>query len=70
MYKRKWYLQTWLISLIFAFSIFIIPAILGIILLWLKAKENKVIRTEHMSLLTQIEELKNINVELTNVNKT
>lgn len=63
MYKRKWYLQTWLISLIFAFSIFIIPAILGIILLCLKAKENKIIRTEHMSLLAQIEELKSKSLE-------
>lgn len=62
-YKRKWYLQTWFIALMFAFWFFVIPAVIGIILLYLKSKENKTIQQEHTSLLAQIEELKNKSLE-------
>lgn len=39
--KRKWYLQPWLIAIMFALWIFLIPPIIGIILLILYYKENK-----------------------------
>ncbi len=39
--KHKWYLSTWLICLLFAFWFFIIPAVIGLILLILKYKEDK-----------------------------
>lgn len=58
MYKRKWYLKTWLISLMFAFWFLIIPGIIGIILLFLKSKENKSIQEYDSSLLEQIDKLK------------
>lgn len=40
MYK-KWYLNTWFICLIFAFSYFIIPFIVGVVLVIMQHKENK-----------------------------
>ena len=39
--KGKWYLQTWFICLIFAFSQFVLPAIVGIVLLVLHMIEDK-----------------------------
>ena len=39
--KHKWYLSTWLICLLFAFWFFIIPAVIGLILLIMKYKEDK-----------------------------
>lgn len=59
MYKKKWYLQTWFISLMFAFWFFILPGIIGVILLFLNSKDNKIIQQEQAS---QIEKLKNESV--------
>lgn len=39
--KQKWYLQTWLIAILFAFWFLIIPGIAGIVLLVLQIKDNK-----------------------------
>lgn len=40
--KQKWYLNTWLICILFAFwFIYGIPLVVGIILLMLKAKDEK-----------------------------
>lgn len=39
--KQKWYLQTWLICLLFGMWFFIVPPIIGIFLLILKNKEDK-----------------------------
>lgn len=36
---KKWYLQTWFIAIMFSFSIFIIPFIIGVILLILQYME-------------------------------
>lgn len=38
--KRKWYLQTWFISLMFAFWFFVIPGIVGIVLLIMQFLED------------------------------
>ena len=43
--QKKWYLQTWFLCLIFAFSIFVIPLIIGIMLLIQSIKEDKKIKT-------------------------
>lgn len=63
MYKRKWYLKTWLISLMFALWFLIVPGIIGIILLFLKYKENKSIQEYDSSLLDQIDKLKKETLE-------
>lgn len=39
--KKKWYLHTWIICILFAFWFFIFPTMLGIFLLYLKYKEDK-----------------------------
>ncbi|WP_243124069.1 DUF4041 domain-containing protein [Clostridium tyrobutyricum] len=62
-YKKRWYLKTWFIALMFALWFFIIPPIIGIILLVLKSKENKILQEEHMSLLEQMEKLKKESLE-------
>lgn len=41
MYKRKWYLHTWFISLNFLFFFLVVPLIVGIVLLVKQQKENK-----------------------------
>ncbi|WP_446897482.1 DUF4041 domain-containing protein [Clostridium sp. LBM24168] len=76
--KKKWYLQTWFIAIMFAFWFFIIPGIIGIILLILSIKQDKLIKEDQESLLSQIEKLKSesltgkkeklekINVEINN----
>jgi hypothetical protein len=43
---NKWYLQTWLIALLFALWILIIPPIIGIILLVQQGKQNKKLHEE------------------------
>ena len=47
MYGQKWYLETWFISICFAFSILVFPAIAGAILLLLQVKENKKINEKY-----------------------
>lgn len=39
--KRKWYLGTWIIAIMFALWIFLIPPIIGIILLILRTRQDK-----------------------------
>lgn len=39
--KRKWYLQTWFICLLFSYWMFVIPGIIGLILLFLQHADNK-----------------------------
>ncbi len=45
--KKKWYLQTWFICLLFAFWFFIIPGIAGLILLILQVIENRKIQKKY-----------------------
>ncbi|MDR0885421.1 MAG: hypothetical protein LBN22_03510 [Clostridiales Family XIII bacterium] len=39
--KRKWYLETWFIAILFAFWFLIVPGIIGIILLLLQYSGGK-----------------------------
>ena len=39
--EKKWYLHTWIICAMFAFWFFIIPALIGALLLFLKCKEDQ-----------------------------
>ncbi len=41
MYKKKWYLQTWFISLLIAFWFFVIPGLIGLVFLIMQILENK-----------------------------
>ena len=45
--KRKWYLQTWFICILFAFWPLIIPAILGIIFLVLQILDNNALKKKY-----------------------
>lgn len=56
--KKKWYLQTWLICLLFAFwFIYGIPLLLGILLLVLKNKEEKKLFSQNTQLTTEVSSL-------------
>lgn len=46
MNNQKWYLSTWFISVWFVFSIFVIPFIVGVILLVLQIIESKKVKEE------------------------
>lgn len=46
MSNQKWYLSTWFISVWFAFSIFVIPFIVGVVLLVLQIIESKKVKEE------------------------
>lgn len=45
--KQKWYLQTWFICLLFAFWMFILPGIAGVVLLILQILENSKINKKY-----------------------
>ena len=53
---KKWYLQTWFLCLLFAFSYFIVPLIIGVCLLVLSIKEDKKIKLVYLK-CERIEEL-------------
>lgn len=52
--KQKWYLQTWLICILFAFWFFIFPGILGLVLLILQIIENNKVK-KHYGVVDQLE---------------
>lgn len=56
--NQKWYLQTWLIAILFAFWFFIIPGIVGIILLILQTRNSQQIITNLELERKQIEKTK------------
>lgn len=59
--KKKWYLQTWLICLLFAFRfIYGIPLILGIVLLIFKLKQEKALFSQNEQLTTEINDIKQL----------
>lgn len=61
MYKRKWYLKTWIIAALFAlWIVYFIPPIIGIILLVKKRKEDKAIDAERQQLVDEAEKYKNM----------
>ena len=45
--KRKWYLNTWFICFVFAWSYFIFPIVIGLVLLLMQMKENKKITEKY-----------------------
>lgn len=56
--KKKWYLQTWLICLLFAFWFaYGIPLILGVLLLILKLKEEKMLFSQNEQLTAEVHNL-------------
>lgn len=77
--EHKWYLQTWFICLLFAFWFFIIPGIVGLILLIMQILENKKsqqkygqidtietrIKDMESDLVTRTKELENNTINLT-----
>ncbi|WP_373216552.1 DUF4041 domain-containing protein [Ruminococcus sp. 5_1_39BFAA] len=57
--KKKWYLQTWLICVLFAFwFLYGIPLLIGIVLLVLKSKDDKAIWARINELETESKDLK------------
>lgn len=60
--KKKWYLQTWFICLVFAFSYLVIPAVIGLVLLIIQTLENKKITEKY----GQIDDLEGKILELQN----
>ena len=59
--KRKWYLQTWLICLLFAFWFaYGIPLILGIGLLILKLREEKSLFSQNKQLNLEVNDMRQL----------
>lgn len=59
--KKKWYLQTWLICLLFSFWFaYGIPLILGIVLLVLKLKQEKAFYSQYNQLATEVNDMKEL----------
>lgn len=59
--KKKWYLQTWIICLLFAFwFVYGVPLILGIILLVLKSKQEKALFSQNELLATEADNMKQL----------
>lgn len=65
--KRKWYLQTWFICLLFAFWMFIIPGIAGVILLILQIIENKKTNKKYGQIDSLEDNISNLNKEIVNL---
>lgn len=59
--KQKWYLQTWLICILFFFwFVYGIPLLIGILLLTIKNKQDKRAYEEYVSLTAKYEDLQKI----------
>lgn len=66
--KQKWYLKTWLICLLFAFwFLYGIPLLIGIILLFCKNRQDKLMAEKLITLENDNQLLKNNNTELQNM---
>lgn len=66
--KEKWYLETWFICLLAAFSVYIIPGIAALVLLGMQVAQNKKLQNQYgdySSLATQISNRQNKLAELT-----
>ncbi len=55
--KKQWYLETWFIALVFAFSALVVPFILGWILVYLQHKKNQKISERLTTIATSHNEL-------------
>lgn len=60
--NTKWYFQTWFICILFAFWMLAIPGIVGVVLLFIKMKNEKIERQQNMNISSQ-------NLQLTQENK-
>lgn len=59
--KKKWYLQTWLICILFSlWFVYGIPTFLGIILLVLKLKQEKIFYSQYEQLSTEVNKMKEL----------
>ena len=67
--KRKWYLQTWFISLMFALWFFVIPGIVGIVLLILQAAEDNKLGKTYGSIDQLNNNLAGLNSKLGQINE-
>ena len=56
--KKKWYLKTWLICILFAlWFLYGIPLLIGIVLLILKNRQEKLLFSENEKLSTEVTDL-------------
>lgn len=62
--KRKWYLSTPVISLMFAFWFFILPLIVGIILLIFRLRQDKANQKSFDDICRQCQEMKDFNASV------
>nr|WP_302549747.1 DUF4041 domain-containing protein [Enterocloster clostridioformis] len=65
--KKKWYLQTWFICLLCAFWMFIVPAIVGIILLILQIIENRKTNKKYGTIDNLEYNIANLNNDIVNL---
>lgn len=65
--KKKWYLQTWFICLLCAFWMFIVPAIVGIILLILQIIENRKTNKKYGTIDNLEYNIANLNSDIVNL---
>lgn len=62
--EEKWYLKTWFICLMFAFWFFILPGIIGIVLLVMQFRQNKQVRQKYGAIDTLEKRIQHMNEEL------
>ena len=68
--KRKWYLQTWLICVLFVFWPLIVPAILGIIFLVLQILENNNLSKKYGTIDSLDNKISGLENEITEIEKS
>ena len=61
--KKKWYLQTWLICLLFAFWFFVLPGIMGLILLILQIIDNSKLNKKYGTIDQLDNKIKNLETD-------
>ena len=59
--QQKWYLSTWIIAILFALWLFIIPPIIGIILLILRYKQDKRNKQRFLDIESEVQKMKDFN---------
>lgn len=62
--KKKWYLQTWLICLLFAFWFFVFPGIAGLVLLILQIIDNNRLKNYYGSIDELENRIKSLDLDL------
>lgn len=67
--KKKWYLQTWFICLLCALWMFIVPVIVGIILLILQIIENQKTNKKYGAINNLESRIAYLNNDIVNIEK-